>query len=198
MKKIHFITAIMLIAFAGFLFSAYKFKGKVDVKGWFLAGNSPASYEIGVENNAERGGKVAYLKSIKQSTGFGTIMQVFVPKDYLGKRVKLTGFIKSNNVTDWAGMWFRVDGDKGKVIGFDNMQSRPVKGTTAWRKYETVLDVPNNSLNISYGVLLAGEGNVWLDDLTFTIVGKSVPVTVLGTKPEPTKPTNNNFESSGK
>jgi hypothetical protein len=164
-----------------------------QVKGWFLAGSYPAGYTIGVENNAERNGHVAFLKSIQavSDTKFGTIMQSFIPDDYLSKRVKLTGYIKTEDVKGWAGMWFRVDGDEHKTLAFDNMQNRMIKGTTEWKKYEIVLDVPANSKNISYGVLLAGSGNVWLDDLSFDVVLKDAPETNLM---QQRKPQNTNFE----
>ncbi|WP_339709669.1 hypothetical protein [uncultured Kriegella sp.] len=90
-----------------------------DIKGWFLAGSSPESYEIGRENDAQRNGTVGFLKSSDRKIPqgkFGTIMQQFTPKDYLGKRVKLTGYIRSSNVEKWAGMWMRVDGDTKKHL----------------------------------------------------------------------------------
>jgi hypothetical protein len=123
-------------------------------------------------------------------------MQSFVPEDYLGKRVKLSGYIKSQNVLAWAGMWFRIDGDpREKELGFDNMQNRPIKGTTDWKKYEIVLDVPMNSKYIAYGVLLSSMGKVWIDDLHFEIVSKDTPVTNI-TPQLNNKPMNTSFEES--
>lgn len=55
-----------------------------EIKGWFLAGSNPEWYEIGVENNTERDGKVGFLKSTQskiKEKGFGTIMQQFTPQD---------------------------------------------------------------------------------------------------------------------
>ena len=50
-------------------------------------------------------------------------MQTCDAGDYLGKRIKMTGYIKSENVTDWAGMWFRVDSKtEYEILSFDNMQ----------------------------------------------------------------------------
>jgi hypothetical protein len=164
------------------------------VSGWFLAGSQPDAYEIGVENNSERKGKVAFLKSVKQpkGAGFGTIMQSFNPTDYLGKRVRLSGYIKSADVSKWAGMWFRVDGQPGKTLAFDNMQDRAIKGTTAWKKYEIILDVPQNATAIAYGVLVSGPGTVWIDDLNFEIVDADIPPS----KGRRDKPQNTNFEAA--
>lgn len=191
MRNLSGFQAIFLIAFMCCTLSAFTFID--DVSGWFLAGSQPEAYQIGIEHNAERNGKVAYLKSIKQlkGSGFGTIMQSFIPEDYFGKRVRLTGYIKSADVDKWAGMWFRVDGQPGKTLGFDNMQDRPIKGTTAWKKYEIILDVPQNATAIAYGVLVSGSGTVWIDDFNFEIVSKDTQVS----KGRRDKPVNTNFEA---
>lgn len=175
----------------------FSFKTDLQIKGWFLAGSQKDAYKIGLEKSTERGGEVAYLKSIAKTKGFGTIMQNFIPDDYLGKRVKLTAFVKSQDVKSWAGMWFRVDGAKGDVLSFDNMQDRPIKGTTGWKQYQIVLNVPKNSKGIAYGVLLAGSGTVWLDDFKFEIVGESTS-DGNGSPILTHKPQNTDFESAGK
>lgn len=172
-----------------------------DIKGWFLAGSNPEWYEIGVEKNTERDGKVGYLKSnqskIKEK-GFGTIMQQFTPKDYLGKKVKLSGYIKASDVDKWAGMWMRVDGDNPnkRSLSFDNMQDRPIKGTVDWKKYEIILDVPEESVLIAYGVLLDGPGSVWLDNFEFEVIEESANTTGSGRTFQLESPTNTNFEES--
>lgn len=167
-----------------------------DIKGWFLAGSAPSKYEIGVEYSADRKSKVGYLKSVKPKIGdgFGTIMQSFIPKTYLGKKVKLTAYIKSKDVTRWAGMWMRVDGEENKgSLAFDNMNDRPIEGTTAWKKYEIVLSVPKESTNISYGVLVSGTGEVWMDQFKFAILGDAEPLKPKRKKI--TQPTNTSFDN---
>lgn len=179
------------------LTTLFSFKTADVVKGWILAGSAPSKYEIGVENDVERNGKVGFIKSIdkKIKKEFGTIMQSFVPEEYYGKRVKLSAFIKSENVEDWAGMWMRIDGEKNVLLGFDNMQNRSIKGTNAWKKYEIVLDIPKESINLAYGVLLSGTGSVWLDDFKFEIVDSTVPTTGNKGKEVKTKPSNTSFDN---
>ena len=46
-----------------------------------------------------------------------------------------------------------------------------------WTRYEIVLDVPANSFRISYGILLTGIGQVWVDDVQLEVVGDEVPTT---------------------
>jgi len=196
MKKLKLYSAagVCILALASIL----AFKPMDDIKGWFLAGSNPESYQISLVKDAERKGTVASLKATKVVDGFGTIMQSFNPASYLGKRVRLSGYIKSKDVTSWAGMWFRIDGpEKEKSLAFDNMQKRPIKGTTAWKKYEIVLDAPENSTGFAFGVLQSGPGEVWLDDLKFEVVDKSVPLTdLLTTTSTVPGPQNLDFEAS--
>lgn len=189
-KTIGMLTLIIMI-------TLFSFKNSDDIKGWVLAGSAPSKYEIGVVDDSERNGKVAFLKSTetKIKGEFGTIMQSFVPEDYLGKRVKLTAYIKSQDVEDWAGMWMRVDGEKGKILSFDNMEKRPIEGTKAWKQYEIVLDVPQESINLAYGVLLSETGRVWIDSFKFEIVSSAIPTTGMGTIGGLKKPTNTSFDN---
>ncbi len=164
----------VLLAVIAITCFSFKTANLEQVKGWFVAGSDRESYQIGIVNDAQRGGKVAYLKSIKNvKHKFGTIMQTFDADNYLGKKLKLSGYIKTKDVIDWAGMWMRVDGEKGKTLSFDNMGDRRIKGTTGWTKYEIILDVPKTSTTINYGVLLTKTGEVWLDNFTFKEVNQN-------------------------
>jgi hypothetical protein len=148
--------------------------------GWHTAGSSPESYEMGIDKGAGQDGKnAATIKSVyKKVDGFGTLMQHCKPGNYLGKRIKMTGLIKSANVKGWAGFWLRVDkAGSDQPLSFDNMEERAIKGTTGWTKYEIVLDVPDNALRILYGALVSGTGQIWFDNISFEIVNDSVPTT---------------------
>jgi len=168
--------------------------------GWFNAGSKPKSYEMGIDKGAGQDGKnTATIKSIdKKIDGFGTLMQKSKPDKYIGKRVRMTGFVKSENVATWAGLWLRVDhSGSQQPLSFDNMGDRPIKGTTGWTKYEIVLDVPSNASLIAYGALLDGTGQIWFDNITFEVVHDDVPTTgsVNGKKSATQdEPTNLDFE----
>lgn len=152
-------------------------------KSWFKAGSEPKKYEMGIDKGAGRDGKnAATIQSKdKKINGFGTLMQDCLPDNYLGKRIRMSGFIKSKDVDDKAGFWLRVDqSHSNDPLSFDNMLNRPIKGTTEWKKYEIVLDVPVNAINIAYGALLVGTGQIWFDEITFEIVDNSVPTTGRG------------------
>jgi len=180
-KAKQILTGVLLIGLTATLFS-------FDLPtGWFKAGSVPKSYDMGVDKGAgQNGGNAATIKSIdKKINGFGTLMQNCLPDNYLGKRVRMSGMVKTKDVSDWSGLWFRID-EKGsdKSLGFDNMhdgkKDRSIRGTTDWTKYEIVLDVPLNASNLAYGALLVGTGQIWFDNIKFEIVDNSVPTTGEG------------------
>lgn len=145
--------------------------------GWFLAGNNPNNYRTGVDRaDMHDGLPSAYLASLTKGNGFGTLMQSISASSYAGKRVRLRGWVKSQDVGDWAGLWMRVD--KGReTVAFDNMQDRAIKGVQPWSTYDVVLDVPADATSISFGILLSGVGEVWLNDLSLEVVDSDMPLT---------------------
>jgi hypothetical protein len=159
--------------------------GDTAPKGWILSGSNPADYSVAVDSaTSHNGHNVLKYMSVKETTGFGTVMQMIKADKYKGKRVRLSGYIKSGDVKSWAGLWMRVDSsDKGDSIAFDNMQNRAVKGTTAWKKYEVVLDVSATEAKvIAFGFLLDGPGTLWVSEMSLDIVDKKVPLTDMDKK----------------
>lgn len=150
-------------------------------KDWVKAGSAPSDYKMGVDENVTfDGSKSAFIEADSaKSKGFGTLMQNSSVEDYLGERVRLTIYIKTQDVSGWTGGWFRIDGGKKKTLAFDNMNNRPITKSTEWAKYTMVLDVPDNATKMAYGVLLNGNGKVWFDNLSFEIVDENTPVTDL-------------------
>jgi len=107
------------------------------MKSWFMAGSDPQDYELGIDTNVTYNNKNSgYIKAkVADPRGFGTMMQMFKANDYLNKRMRFSADVKSEGIEAWAGLWMRIDGPtQHKPLGFDNMQNRPIKGTTDWHK----------------------------------------------------------------
>jgi hypothetical protein len=165
-----------------------------EPEGWFKSGSNPSDYDVSIDQNERLRSKPScYIKSHDSPRGFCTLMQIFEADAYLGKRVKLTGNAKSEALEDWAGFWMRVDGPEKKQLSFDNMQDRPIKGTTGWTKYQVVLDVPKDGVHIAFGLLMGGRGQIWMADLALEIVSQDVPATDL-VAVYPDKPINLKFD----
>ena len=79
---------------------------------------------------------------------FGVATATFPIAVAAGKRIRFSGYIKTQGIThDWAGLWWRVDGKSG-VLAFDNMHDRGATGTTDWKRYEIDLQVPADGNNL--------------------------------------------------
>lgn len=176
MKK----TTVGIIVLTVALFSIFSF---TIPEGWFVAGSKSQSYEIGTALAEGKDGKnCATIQSKeKKIRGFATLMQTATPSKFHGKRLKMSGYLKVQDVKKFAGFWLRLDSrgenNKYKMLGFDNMSNRKINGNIDWTKYEIVLDVPTETVSIAYGALLAGTGKIWFDDITFEIVDETVPTT---------------------
>lgn len=153
-----------------------------EVKGWLLTGSHPEKYTLNYDTKVYRNGNKSVVLHAKEGehfepNQFATLMQQFQAKNYLGKRVRFSGFIKTEDVTGWSGLWMRIDDSQQNLIGFDNMETRSIKGTKDWNYYACVLDVPQEADCLNIGMLLTGHGHVWLDDCSFEEVGLDIPVT---------------------
>jgi len=146
---------------------------------WFLAGSDRSAYEMGPDDIVTyKGTATRYLMSTRpEPAGFGTMMKNVGAEEYRGKRVRMSAYVKSENVETWTALWMRVDGEGGGMLSFDNMGDRPIAGTTDWTQHEIVLDVPENSAKIAHGILLGNKGKVWIHDLQFEVVGNDVSTT---------------------
>src|SRR6202163_3923712 len=121
------------------------------------------------------------------------MMQQFAADDYLGKRVRISATVGTENATGWVGLWMRTDSAERSAVTFDNMKDRPITGTTGWNRTAVVLDVPANASLIAFGVIVSGEGAAWLDDVKFEVVPNSVPTTDSKRAPPKRGPENLDF-----
>ncbi len=165
-------------------------------QGWYLAGSSPNDYLATSDSGISISGDTSAVLQSRSDTiqGFGTLMQATQSGRFNGKRVRFSAFVKTQGVSGRAGLWFRVDGTRSEVLGFDNMQDRPINGTTGWAPYSVVLDVSELADAIAFGVLLSGKGKVWIDNASFEVVDNSVPTTNIPDQQLPSVPINLDFE----
>jgi len=139
--------------------------------GWDNFGTS--NYLIYSDSIAVNQGKYSVVIEFNEKdTAKFKALSFTLPSNYDGKQITLSGYIKTENVTDgFAGLWMRID----PMIAFDNMQKRGIKGTTDWTKYEVTLAMnPAKTKQIVVGGLLAGKGKIWLDNFHITIDGKEI------------------------
>ena len=148
---------------------------------WFKNGATPAKDQClaGIDTEVEDSGSPNLsLKCAEAVEGFVGIMQSFAADNYLGKRLRFSALVKSEEIEGgWGGLWMRVDGRDHKITAFDNMQNRSIKGTTDWTRHLVVLDVSEEATDVSFGTLMSGKGQLWIADLKLEPVDRETPTT---------------------
>ncbi len=145
---------------------------------WSLIGSYVHEYGIGVDDTATSDGKrTAFIKSlVPRPAGYGTLMQTFKADAYRNKRLRLTAAVKTQDVSEWIGLWMRIDkSTPSKIYNPDTMRGCQIASTADWGQYEVVLDVPEDSSMVAFGLLLHGSSQAWLNDVRFEEVAASKP-----------------------
>ena len=81
-----------------------------------------------------------------------------------GNRIRLSGFVKTEVATGYAGLAVRVEDPDG-LLFIDSMRDGGARGTTEWTRYELEAPFPADATDIFFGPILRGEGTAWFDDL---------------------------------
>lgn len=138
--------------------------------GWKTFGNN--DYRVSLDSVSVKSGKYAACIEFEGEKTDFRAWSFSIPGSYTGKKVKLTGYIKTENVSaGYAGLWMRID----PGIAFDNMSKNGITGTTGWEKYEITLNADQTTPGqLVFGGLLTGKGKMWIDDLNITIDGRTI------------------------
>jgi C-terminal processing protease CtpA/Prc len=137
---------------------------------WYVT--AQPGYSVSLDSvNVKSGQYSILIESMGDSVDIQSI-RLILPNNYEGKIITLSGYIKTENVTDgYAGLGMQID----PQIAFNNMSQNGVTGTTDWKKYEISLPMrPAQTQQIIIGGLLVGKGKMWLDNLNITIDGKDI------------------------
>jgi len=85
-----------------------------------------------------------------------------LPANFSAKKITLKGFIKTENVNGYAGLWLRADAGTN-VADFSNLGESAPEGSTDWRNYNTSIKMDKDVTKIVFGGLLSGSGKAWFD-----------------------------------
>jgi hypothetical protein len=159
-------TAILLLSF-------------IVPKGWQKSGTAEDKYEMGLwkvggHDSSKACGVIRSTKKVYDNGEHGSLIQKVSSQKYLGKRLKMTGYMKGRGVNGKACFFIRADRDDDtKPLAYAYMKENAIRGNKDWAQYTLEVDVPYNSSKITFGALLDGEGQVWFDDITLEIIGNS-------------------------
>jgi hypothetical protein len=179
------------VAFAGLIVS-FGIAAQDLPEGWGPVGDAHEKYSLSTSSEAGLNGTGLRIVGENADENFGGVGQVISANEYLRKTVKLSGYMRTDDVSGAGGIWLRIDGPDGPLV-LDNMLSRGPTGSTEWQEYSAVLRVPADARRFAFGVILSGSGELHADELAFEIVPDDTPVTATQSEATPEGPRGMSF-----
>jgi C-terminal processing protease CtpA/Prc len=138
--------------------------------GWWGGSGGTVQVDGNVAHSGQRSVRIEPKAEGEKS--FSTLTKA-LPMDFAGSLIEWRGFLKTEDVSGFAGLWMREDKD-GATAEFDNMQKRNINGTTGWTEYSITLPVHPGAQRLVMGALVSGTGKAWVDDLQLLVDGKPI------------------------
>lgn len=141
---------------------------------WEFSLPPTAGASLVADTTVARTGRASLLAVAPVKPPFQTYMnacQVFNARDLSGKRVRMSGWAKLENLVDSAYLSIYSTGLYG-VEG--SLAGNALSGTRDWTHYTVDFDVPRDTYTVwARAGYQAGPGKVWWDDLKFEVLGPS-------------------------
>ena len=97
-----------------------------------------------------------------------TIFQQVPAYEARGQTVRLSGWIRTVDLRGMAGLWVRVERDGRELASSHNLISAR-SGSTEWQSLELDVYVDAAAERIVLGLMLAGRGVAFFDDLSLVV-----------------------------
>ncbi|MEP7209036.1 MAG: hypothetical protein ABI920_19040 [Casimicrobiaceae bacterium] len=132
------------------------------------------SYVFIVDDKERHGGKRSLRIDNIGPEPFGAIYQNVPVTGLLGKSIRMKGWMKTRDAGGKRKGWgaaLQLQAKKaGYPIAYNTLADHVISGTHDWTLREVVIDVPQDVDIIEVGVLLRGQGSVWLDDVVLEVL----------------------------
>ncbi len=110
---------------------------------------------------------------------FGLFKQRIDVRRYIGKRVKVAAYLKSQDVkAGGGGVYVRIDGASDAILGHD-FRSGATQGTHGWKPFRTVVEIPAGARWLEFGVMLQDLGILWADEFEVSETTEAVSAAPL-------------------
>lgn len=130
---------------------------------WWIQGTTPDFYSFEVAPGMT-GGKITAQQTLVD--GSAVMGRTISSSEFKGRRVKLTGEVRTNDVTAGAGLWLNATETlHGKVIASNDGFDQAMSGSNNWKSITLETTVPSAADWLNVGVALQGPGQVEVRNL---------------------------------
>lgn len=138
------------------------------IKGWRFMSWRWAAYEYGISDEVFYEKKnCAFIRSVTDNATQCSLSQVFKANQYRSKRMRFSAAIKTESIDMSAALMMSIEGTERRLLSSDYMYGRNITGSRDWQRYKVVLDVPEESGYITFGISVRGTGEVWISSVIF-------------------------------
>lgn len=157
----------------------------LDPATWGKTGHDPSLYTWSQDERVLYAGSPTMR--FEQNAGAGAVADLLAANagtigsmsasSYHGRRVRFMADVKTDNATVGAHLWLRLDDARGAIAlcNMINPVDRRLKGTRDWTALACVLDVPETTRSLVFGLGLSGPGVTWIGSASIQVVSNDVP-----------------------
>jgi RNA polymerase sigma factor (sigma-70 family) len=144
---------------------------QAGMTGWTFGEGPSQNFDWGVDPSTVHQGSPSFFLKTKEGakTGKGALQQAFLADAYRGKRLRLSGMLKTEHVEGGTALCLQIEGVH-ETLRPANAQEHALQGTHGWTRRELEAEVPQESISVLLGLLLVGRGHVWLSDVQLEVV----------------------------
>lgn len=146
---------------------------------WSYWSGDSSGYAIALDQQIKRQGQYALRIEAREDSpqDWAGLASSRLPIWFKMRQVLLHGYLKREAVSEegFAGLWCRVSRKDGYPRQEEH-SDREVPSTEDWTWYELQMPIDESSMEMSFGGILRGAGQLWLDSLTLEVDGLPYPL----------------------
>jgi hypothetical protein len=150
-----------------------------------MPGKSPVAWEVPMKfekegyysridtNNPYNGAQCVMLGNdqVLSDTTYGSCMQSIYADPFRGRRIKISAAVRTeiSDRVSTAQLWISYDNETDEPGELVAMQDNPIENDE-WQRYELIISIGPDAGRINYGIMLAGSGRVWMDEVNIEVI----------------------------
>ena len=131
-----------------------------------------ASYDFALDSGRKKSGTQSMRIKRLGPEPYGTVMQVIDAVPLAGKTVRLSAWMRTEDIPASArGAGLVLTAMRGSsILAWEFMKRDRLRGTSDWQRVSIELALPARTTRLEAGATLEGAGTAWVDDFELEII----------------------------
>jgi len=138
--------------------------------GWETSGHAQGdAYRFDRDDSVHHGGGASVRIRRNSTEPWGMLHQQLAPAGLAGRRLEFAAWLRTDKVSgDGAILVIRTLANG--AVDRHVFQEPALVGTHDWKRYSVSLDIPKSTSIVELGVMLQGDGTLWVDDASLVVL----------------------------